>query len=177
MAHVAPRRTKIVATIGPASGSAEMVVELARAGMDAARLNFSHGTHEEHAERARNVRAAQEEIGRPLALIADLQGPKLRVGSLPGPMRLSRDQEAVVTFTPAARDGEIPVLPAVLGEVLQPGHDVLIDDGHVHLRVEEVEHGRARCTVLVGGEITSSKGVNLPGVPVPIPSLTSKDRA
>jgi pyruvate kinase len=176
MALVAPRRTKIVATIGPASGSAEMVVQLARAGMDAARLNFSHGSHEEHAERARQVRAAQEELGRPLALIADLQGPKLRVGSLPSSIRLARDEEAVVTFMPSAHDGEIPVLPAVLGEVLKPGHDLLIDDGHVHLRVEEVEHGRARCTVLVAGVVSSSKGVNVPGVPIPIPSLTSKDR-
>jgi pyruvate kinase len=176
MALAAPRRTKIVATIGPASGSAEMVVELARAGMDAARLNFSHGTHEEHAERARQVRAAQEELGKPLALIADLQGPKLRVGSLPSSIRLARDEEAVVTFMPSPHDGEIPVLPAVLGEVLKPGHDLLIDDGHVHLRVDEVEHGRARCTVLVGGIVSSSKGVNVPGVPIPIPSLTSKDR-
>ena len=176
MARLAPRRTKIVATIGPATSSPEMVVALARAGMDAARLNFSHGSHEDHAERARSVRAAQEEVGRPLALIADLQGPKLRVGSLPQPIRLARDDEAVVVFAPAARDGEIPVLPAVLGEVLQPGHDLLIDDGHVHLKVEEVEHGRARCKVLVAGVVSSAKGVNVPGVPVPIPSLTEKDR-
>jgi pyruvate kinase len=173
---VVPRRTKIVATIGPASASPELVVALARAGMDAARLNFSHGSHAEHAERARLVRAAQEEVGRPLALIADLQGPKLRVGKLPEPVRLLRDDEAVITFEPSPHDGEIPVLPAVLGEVIRPGHDVLIDDGHVHLKVEEVEHGRARCAVLIGGVVTSNKGVNLPGVPIPIPSLTSKDR-
>ena len=176
MARVVPRRTKIVATIGPATGSPEMVVALTRAGMDAARLNFSHGTHEEHAERARNVRAAQEELGRPLALIADLQGPKLRVGNLPHPVRLARDEEAVVAFTHSTRDGEIPILPAVLGEVLRPGHDLLIDDGHVHLKVEEVEHGRARGKVLAGGEVSSGKGVNVPGVPLPIPSLTDKDR-
>jgi pyruvate kinase len=176
MTRVVPRRTKIVATLGPASGSYEQVVALARAGMDVARLNFSHGSHEEHAERARHVRAAQQELGRPLALIADLQGPKLRVGKLPQPVSLTRDQDTVVTFEPSARDGEIPILPAVLGEVLQPGHDLLIDDGHVHLRVEEVEHGRARCTVVVGGVVSSAKGVNVPGVPIPIPSLTSKDR-
>ncbi|MBA3717460.1 MAG: pyruvate kinase [Actinobacteria bacterium] len=177
MATVPLRRTKIVATIGPATASPEMVVALARAGMDAARLNFSHGTHAEHAERARLVRAAQEEVGRPLALIADLQGPKLRVGELASPLMLARHDEAVVAFAQVARDGEIPVLPAVLGEVLQPGHDLLIDDGHVHLKVEEVEHGRARCKVLAGGLVSSSKGVNVPGVPIPIPSLTKKDRA
>jgi pyruvate kinase len=176
MAPLAPRRTKIVATLGPATSSPEMVVALARAGMDAARLNFSHGSHEEHAARAGHVRAAQEEMGRPLALIADLQGPKLRVGTLAQPIKLARDDEAVVTFATGAHDGEIPVLPAVLGEVLQPGHDLLIDDGHVHLKVEEVEHGRARCTVLIGGTVSSSKGVNVPGVPIPIPSLTEKDR-
>jgi pyruvate kinase len=177
MASLWPRRTKIVATIGPASASPEVLVALVRAGVDAARLNFSHGTHAEHAERARLVRAVQEEVGRPLALIADLQGPKLRVGELAGPMHLARDDEAVIAFAPAARDGEIPVLPAVLGEVLRPGHDLLIDDGHVHMKVDEVEHGRARCTVLVGGLVTSGKGVNVPGVPIPIPSLTAKDRS
>jgi len=177
MESAAPRRTKIVATIGPATASPEMVVALARAGMDAARLNFSHGSHAEHAERARHVRAAQEELGKPLALIADLQGPKLRVGSLPAPLRLDRGDEAIVTFAPSAKDGEIPVLPAVLGEVLRAGHDLLIDDGHVHLKVEEVDDGRARCTVLVGGVVSSNKGVNVPGVPIRIPSLTDKDRA
>jgi pyruvate kinase len=177
MAQVAPRRTKIVATIGPATSTPELLVALARAGMDAARLNFSHGSPEDHAERAHQVRAAQEEVGRPLALIADLQGPKIRVANLPQPIRLARDEETVVVFASEATDGEIPVLPAVLGEVLQPGHDVLIDDGHVHLKVEEVEHGRrARCLVLVGGVVSSAKGVNVPGVPIPIPSLTNKDR-
>src|SRR3954454_12232557 len=98
MAEPAPRRTKIVATIGPATSSAEMLVALARAGMDAARLNFSHGSPEDHAERARQVRAAQEEVGRPLALIADLQGPKIRVANLPHPIQLARDDETVVVF-------------------------------------------------------------------------------
>jgi pyruvate kinase len=176
MAPPTPRRTKIVATIGPASASPEMVVALVKAGVDAARLNFSHGSREEHAERARSVRAAQEELGRPLALIADLQGPKLRVGELANPLALARDDEAVIVFQPVGRDGEVPVLPAVLGEVLTSGHDVLIDDGHIHLRVVEVEDGRARCTVLAGGVVSAHKGVNVPGVPVPIPSLTQKDR-
>ncbi|HEX9416702.1 MAG TPA: pyruvate kinase [Gaiellaceae bacterium] len=176
MAQPAPRRTKIVATIGPASASPESLVALARSGMDAARLNFSHGSPEEHAERARAVRAAQDEVGRPLALIADLQGPKLRVGDLADPLSLQRNDEVVIVFDRAGRDGEVPVLPAVLGEVLRPGHDLLIDDGHIHLRVEEVEHGRARCTVLAGGIVSEHKGVNVPGVPVPIPSLTQKDR-
>ena len=170
-----PRRTKIVATIGPASSTAEGVRALVESGMDAARLNLSHGSREEHAERARLVREVQETIGRPLALIADLQGPKLRIGELPGPLTLARGDEVVVIGEQSARNGELPVLPAVIGEVLQPGHEVLIDDGLIRLRVVRVESGRAECAVLAGGVISAHKGVNVPGVPVPIPSLTRKD--
>jgi len=143
--------------------------------MDAARLNFSHGSHGEHAERARTVRDVEEEIGRPLALIADLQGPKLRVGGLEGPVTLTRGDNVVVASEKAARDGELPIAPEAIGEVLQIGHEVLIDDGLIRLRVEGVESGRATCLVVNGGLVTSHKGVNVPGVPVPIPSLTRKD--
>src|SRR6266540_2613629 len=128
MSAETPRRTKIVATLGPASSSPETLFAMAAAGMDAARLNFSHGSHEEHAARAQVVRSVQEEVGRPVALIADLQGPKLRVGELSAPVTLER-----------------------------------------------VEMGRVRCTVLAGGLVASHKGVNVPGVPVPIPALTRKD--
>jgi pyruvate kinase len=169
-----PRRTKIVATLGPASATSDLVTGLAKAGMDGARLNFSHGTHEEHGVYARLVRAAQEEVGRPIALIADLQGPKLRIGELEQPISLRAGDKVVVTGD-AASDGELPVRPSILGQVLQPGHDVLIDDGLVRLRVEAVEQGAARCAVLVGGTVAAHKGVNVPGVPVPIPSLTRKD--
>src|SRR6266545_4800956 len=127
MAAQAPRRTKIMATIGPASASPDVL----------------------------------------LALVGDLQGPKLRVGELPEPVRLGRGDEAVISFEPVASDGAVPIMPAVLGEVLRPGHDLLIDDGHVQLKVDEVEGGRDRCTVLVGGVVTAHKGVNVPGVPVP----------
>jgi pyruvate kinase len=172
-----PRRTKIVATLGPATATAEAVVALARAGMDAARFNFSHGTRDEHAQRAEFVRAAQAAVGRPLALIADLQGPKIRVGELAEPLRL--DSGSTVTVVGEdSRNGykdELPVSPTVLGEVLQPGHEVLIDDGRLRLLVERVEGGRATCAVVSGGVVTSHKGVNVPGVPIPIPSLTRKD--
>jgi pyruvate kinase len=169
------RRTKIVATIGPASAAPEAVAELARAGMDGARLNLSHGSREQHAEWARIVRATEAEVGRPIALIADLQGPKLRVGELEAPVTLARGEDVVVIGGEAAADGELPVSPAVIGEVLQPGHEVLIDDGLVRLRVDDIESGRARCAVLTGGVVSAHKGVNLPGVPIPIPSLTRKD--
>jgi pyruvate kinase len=169
------RRTKIVATIGPATSTHEGIKALVEAGVDAVRMNFSHGSHEDHAERAKTVRAVQQELGKPLALIADLQGPKLRIGDLDLPRVLVKDQEIVVVGEAHAADGELPVMPAIISEVLRPGHDVLIDDGHVRLAVEDIEHGRARCRVVVGGEVKTHKGVNLPGVPLPIPSLTKKD--
>jgi pyruvate kinase len=168
------RRTKIVATLGPSTATPDLVSGLVEAGMDGARLNFSHGTREQHAESARRVRAVGEEIGRPIALIADLQGPKLRIGELDDPVRLVAGDEIVVTGD-EPNDSELPVRPSVVGQVLQPGHDVLIDDGLVRLRVEAVAQGKARCEVVVGGIVAAHKGVNLPGVPVPIPSLTRKD--
>jgi pyruvate kinase len=174
MAPVA-RRTKILATIGPASGDRDRLAALVGAGMDAARLNFSHATHDQHRAWADLIRSAADDAGRPLALVADLQGPKLRIGDLDQPSMLSRGEEVVIAPEETARDGDLPVSPAVIGEVLTPGNDVLIDDGLVRLRVEEVEDGRARCAVVVGGVVGSHKGVNLPGVPLPIPSLTPKD--
>jgi pyruvate kinase len=169
------RRTKIVATIGPVSSTHDTVRSLVDAGVDAFRLNLSHGTQQQHAAGAAVVREVQEETGKPLALMADLQGPKLRIGDLEAPRTLLKDEQVYVIGEQHAVDSELPVAPAVISEVLRPGHDVLIDDGLVRLRVQEVEQGRARCLVIVGGEVKSHKGVNLPGVPVPIPSLTKKD--
>jgi pyruvate kinase len=148
---------------------------LVGAGMDAARLNFSHGTHEDHARNARLVREAQVARGKPLALVADLQGPKLRVTDLPEALVLARGDEIVIGPDGDTPGVDLPVSPSAIGEVLEPGHDVLIDDGHVRLRVDRVERPRAVCTVVVGGTVASHKGVNLPGVPLPIPSLTPKD--
>jgi pyruvate kinase len=170
-----PRRTKIVATIGPSSASPEGIAALIEAGMDGARMNLSHGTQADHARTAELVRAAEKDAGRSVALIADLQGPKLRVGELDGAVELEDGSEIVIAGEDTAKEDDLPITPAVLGTVLRPGADVLIDDGHVRLRVEHVERGRARCTVVVGGEVRSNKGVNLPGVPLPIPSLTRKD--
>ena len=174
---VEQRRTKIVATLGPASATSERLHELIAAGVDAVRLNLSHGKHEEHAERAWLVREIAAEIGRPIALIADLQGPKLRIGELEEPVVLRKGEHIVICAEESATNGELPVAPAVISDVLQPGHDVLIDDGLVRLRVDEVSGGRARCAVIVGGPVSSHKGVNLPGVPIPIPSITRKDAA
>jgi pyruvate kinase len=172
---VGARRTKIVGTIGPASSTPEVVDRLVQAGLDAARLNFSHGTHDDHAQRAEFFRSAQKRAGRPLALIADLQGPKVRVGDLAEPVLLTSGEEVVVAGEGTGGTGVLPVSPPVLTEVLQVGQDVLIDDGLVRLRVEEVSNGRARCAVVVGGKVASQKGVNVPGVGLPVPSLTDKD--
>jgi len=169
------RRTKIVATIGPASSSPEVISELIERGMDGARLNLSHGSRDEHAEHARLIRDGQADSGRPIALIADLQGPKLRVGDIDHAVDLERGAEIVIAGEDAVHDGDLPVSPSVLGSVLQPGHDVLIDDGQIKLRVERVERGRALCSVVVPGRVQAHKGVNVPGVPLPIPSITRKD--
>src|SRR5262245_28529149 len=169
------RRTKIVATIGPASSSPETIGALIEAGMDGARLNMSHGAHDDHRMRAALVREAESAAGRPIALIADLQGPKLRLGDLEQPVMLQRGSEVVIAGEDGAQDGDLPISPAVLGSVLQVGNEVLIDDGHVRLRVQDVQRGRARCQVVSGGVVSSHKGVNLPGVPLPIPSITRKD--
>jgi len=149
--------------------------QLVQAGVDGARLNLSHGTHDQHREWAGMVREVESHLDRPIAVIADLQGPKLRIGDLEEPITLRRGENIVVGPEDGSSNGGLPVSPAVISEVLQRGHDVLIDDGLVRLRVEEVEHGRARCVVVEGGVVSSHKGVNLPGVPIPIPSLTRKD--
>jgi pyruvate kinase len=140
-------------------------------------LNFSHGTLEEHADHVRIVRAVQAEIGRPLAVIADLQGPKLRVGELAEPRPLVEGEVIVLAGRHRAHEGDLIVSPSAIAEVLEPGHDVLIDDGLIVLKVETVQEGRAHCRVVVGGLVQSRKGVNLPaGVRIPVPSLTEKDR-
>lgn len=160
-----------MATLGPAS--AGRVSELVEAGMDVARLNFSHGTQAEHAAWAAAVREQEESRGRPLGIIADLQGPKLRIGNLAAPVRLEVGQQ--VTVGREGRHADLPIAPEVVGNVLGPGHDVLVDDGHVRLRVERSDGVGAVCTVTVGGEVHAHKGVNMPGVSLPIPSLTKKD--
>jgi pyruvate kinase len=171
------RRTKIVATIGPSSNEEPMLSRLIAAGMDGARLNFSHGTHEQHALSAQRVRDAQAAAGRPIALIADLQGPKLRIGDLSEQVELEVGETIVVAGAEAAREGDLPVAPAVLGSVLKPDQDVLVDDGHVRLRVLDVDAGRVLCRVVTGGVVEEHKGVNVPGVALPVPSLTQKDLA
>jgi pyruvate kinase len=169
------RRTKIVCTLGPATSGPDAIEQLAWAGMDAARLNFSHGTREEHLERMESVRRTQELIGRPLAVIADLQGPKIRVGRLRDPRSVRAGDVLMLCAPGRGQPGDLEVTFPELPEVVGPGSEILIDDGRVRARVLECNAARVETRVEVGGLIASSKGVNLPGTSLPIPSLTEKD--
>ena len=143
--------------------------------MDGVRLNFSHGTHADHELSARRAREVQKEAGRPLALIADLQGPKIRIGDLEKPTDLQPGDKIVVAGESLCGVDDLPVAPDVLGSVLEAGDEILIDDGHVRLRVERMENAKAVCEVITGGVVEPHKGVNVPGVPLPVASLTVKD--
>jgi len=169
------RRTKIVCTLGPASSSEERVASLMRAGMDVARINFSHANHETHAQTIRTVRKVAEGMGRPVAILGDLQGPKIRVGVLPEPVDLRPGDR--VCFAPEGRHAgdELPTTYEMLAADLEIGDIVLLADGLMELIVEEVAPPRAWMRVVHGGTLTSNKGINLPGVRVSVPSLTEKD--
>ena len=171
------RRTKIVCTIGPATREPEMLEQLVRVGMDCARINFSHGALDEHRETIARVRAAQASCNRPLAILADLQGPKLRVGQLAEARVLAKGEEIVLAGRGSAQDGDLELgFEVDFAKHVRRGRPVLINDGHVRLRVREARGQRCRCVVEVAGPVTSYKGVNLPGTYLPIPSITEKDR-
>ena len=172
------RRTKIICTIGPASAGRDVLHRLVAAGMDVARLNFSHGTHAEHAEVIRAIRDGEAEWGRPVTIVQDLQGPKVRLGQFAGGRAWLETGES---FTLAAE----PVLgtaarasfshPELL-PMLRPGDQVWMDDGMIQLTVEEIVVGEAHCRVTAGGWVSDHKGIALPRFPVPLSCLTEKDR-
>src|SRR5437899_7436915 len=175
------RRTKIVCTIGPASSSTAELDRLAAAGLDAARLNFSHGTHDEHAEVIRRIREGEARWGRPVAILQDLQGPKIRLGTF-GPGGGGRvDLEAARPFTLCARPvvGTVEQASITHPEYLKDlraGDEIWMDDGMIQLRVESTAPDEVRCRVVVGGRISDHKGLSLPRVTLPISCLTPKDR-
>jgi len=172
------RKVKILATVGPASRDPDMLRRLFRAGADAFRVNLSHGDHATHAETIRAIRALEKEFNRPIAVLCDLQGPKLRVGAfadgqavIPHGHRFTLDRDE----TPG--DATRVCLPhKELFEVLQTGQRLLINDGKIRLRVTEAGADRIVCTAEVGGVISDRKGVNVPDAEIPIPALTDKDR-
>ena len=172
------RRAKIVATIGPASESAEKLRGLYKAGMNVARLNFSHSTHEDHAARIKELRAISQEFGEPIALIQDLQGPKIRTGEIEnGSIHLEAGQK-VHLFTSEARGKKsgIPVDYADLPDCLEEGNRILMDDGCIELVVLSTTKETIDAQVILGGELKSNKGINLPGKHPHIPTFTEKDK-
>ncbi len=173
------RSARILATLGPASSSRERIRALAEAGADVFRLNFSHGSHEDHAERLRTIREVEQEIGRPIGVLMDLQGPKLRVGRFAeGKVTLAAGAPFRLDLDPAAGDVNRANLPhPEIFAALEAGTELLLDDGKLRLRVDAFGADFAETTVLVGGVLSDRKGVNVPGVVLPISPLTAKDHA
>jgi len=171
------RKTKIVCTIGPTSESPEAIRALLRAGMNVARLNFSHGTFDEHLERIINLREAAEELGVNLAILLDIQGPKIRVGQMAdGPVELIPGKQYILTVDEYLGDEEkVHVDYENLNRDLRPGSVVYIDDGLLELQVKEIIGPDVVCEVIVGGELSSRKGLSLPGVDVDLPPITKED--
>ncbi|HMV48345.1 MAG TPA: pyruvate kinase [Blastocatellia bacterium] len=174
------RKAKIVATIGPASHSPERLRELMLAGMDVARVNMSHGTHESHAETIQTLRAVAAQLNRPLAILLDLSGPKIRTGKLKDgqPIRLTANQLLTITTRDVVGDETIVSTGyKTLSRDVNSGDRILFADGLIELRVEQVNETEVLCRVINGGELGEHKGINLPGVKLSAPSLTEKDRA
>ncbi|MFV3131790.1 pyruvate kinase [Niveispirillum sp. KHB5.9] len=173
------RHAKIVATVGPASNTPERLKELFLAGVDVFRLNFSHGTHDDHAKVHAAIRALEKEVGRPISILQDLQGPKIRIGTL------TAGKEELVTgervkFLLGREPGDkqsIPLPHPEIFKAIMPGQDLLIDDGRVRVRVRGLTDDRIDAEVIVGGTISNRKGVNLPGTALDLSPLTEKDRA
>ena len=173
------RRAKIVCTLGPATNSERRIRELVYAGMDVARLNMSHGTHEEHAEAYRLVRAAADASGHGVGIFADLQGPKIRMQTFAeGAATLQRGQQWTITTRDVPGDATVAgTTYEGLPSDVHPGDPILIDDGKIRLRVTDVTDTDVVTEVLVGGRVSNHKGINLPGVAVSVPALSAKDEA
>ena len=172
------RRTRIVATVGPASRDPEKLEALLEAGVNVFRLNMSHGTHEQHREVIGRVRGISARLGRHVTLLGDLCGPKIRVGHFAGgEMTLVSGQKVTVTTRDVpGGDGLIPSQYAALANDVRAGNRILLDDGLLELRVERVEGTEVGCVVVHGGRLKDKKGMNLPGVPLSTPALTQRDR-
>jgi len=174
------RRAKIVCTLGPASATDEVIGALIDAGLNVARLNFSHGTHEDHRSTFDLLRAAAERRGTPVAILQDLQGPKIRVGKMEGgSVSLVKGSQLLLTTEDVEGTAQrVPHTYRPLPKDVDPGDRILLDDGRLELEVLGAEgEAEVRCKVVVGGELSNRKGMNLPGVKLSTPALTDKDRA
>jgi pyruvate kinase len=172
------RRAKIVATLGPSSSTPEIFRQLVRAGLDIARLNFSHGTHEQKADLIRMVRRISKEERKPICILADLQGPKIRTGKLKGHKPVLLVAGKRLTITPREIEGNAALVGTTfktLAENLEKGSRILLSDGLIELHVEQVKGGDVICQIVNGGMLGENKGINLPGIHVKVPSLTPKD--
>jgi pyruvate kinase len=170
---------KILATLGPASSDRETIAKLFQAGADVFRINMSHSTHDSMRERIATIRDVEREFGRPIGILCDLQGPKLRVGEFKdGPVLLEKGATFVLDSNKAPGDGTRVQLPhPEILQNLEPGHDILIDDGKVRLTVLEASPKRAVTKVVVAGKISNRKGVSLPHTTIPVSAMTPKDRS
>ena len=174
-----PRKTKIVATIGPASDTRPMLEKLVEAGMNVARLNFSHGNYEKHGEVIQTIRSISRMMNRPVGILLDLQGPKIRVGKLKDglPVRLKRNARLAITSQPLVGTAEmVSTTYRNLADDVRENDTILLDDGLIRLQVLGVEGDTVNCRVVNGGLLGEHKGINLPGVSVSAPSLTEKDK-
>ena len=171
------RRTKIVATIGPASQDEKTIGRLIKLGMNVARLNLSHGSHEEHTRVFNRLRKVSKEVGRPICILLDLQGPKIRIGKLPNDeiVLITGQSITLTTQLDPIKAGEIQVDFAQLPQSVHPGRRILLDDGNLELRVDRVENNQVHARVVVGGTLKSHKGINLPEAHLDISALTDKD--
>jgi len=176
-ASTAPPR-KIVATLGPACSTPEVFRNLVRAGVDVARLNFSHGSHAQKAELIQMVRDVSRAEQKPICILADLQGPKIRTGKLKNHTPVQLVAGELFTITPRAIEGTAVLVGTTfrtLAENLEPGSRILLSDGLIELRVERLDGADVVCRIVNGGLLGENKGINLPGIPVKVPSLTEKD--
>ena len=171
------RRTKIVCTLGPSTTTHDEIMSIAEAGMNVARLNFSHGTHADHAERIQLIRSIADELQRPIAILGDLQGPRIRIGDLPLTVSLKPGDDVTLVHEGQEMGGEIPVTYSELANDVKVGDRILVDDGLIELVALDVRAPRVHARVIHGGLLRSHKGLNLPGVQVSAPSLTEKDIA
>jgi pyruvate kinase len=173
----AVRKARIICTLGPASESPEVLEAMVRAGMDVARLNFSHGTHEQHAARIARLRRVAKKVGRPVAILQDVQGPKIRLGKfVDGQATVADGDLVLVTTRPVLGTREIIPTPILsLPRDVKKGDPILLDDGRVRLEVLSVRGRDVRCKVAIGGVLKDHKGLNLPGALVSVPTVTEKD--
>ena len=173
------RKTKIVATLGPASSTPELMKALFEAGVDVFRINMSHTSHELLAKLHGQVRALEKEDGRPIAILADLQGPKIRLGTLPGGKVTLVEGERVKLVRAASSDDPkvIPIPHAEVFAALKQRHCLMIDDGKIRLRTWSAKPDSAEAAVEVGGDIKDRKGINLPDTLLPMSAMTAKDHA